>query len=170
MIGNYSYQIVAQRINDILTDAIPGLTDGVDTYVHLAQIGIKTNPDNDGKWEIDSTTLNNALLTDLEAVSKLFIKDEVAGTDGVYELLRQELDDLTDSDDGPMNVLIEHYEDIIDGIDTRVEREERRVALVEERLTERFVALEVLLGQLSRQESYLLSLIESLPTIGGKKN
>jgi len=169
MIGNYSYQIVAQRINKILADAIPGLTDGVDTYVHLAQIGIKTNPDNDGKWEIDSTALNNALSADLEAVSKLFIKDDVAGTDGIYELLRQELDDLTDSEDGPMNVLIEHYEDIIDGIDTKVEREERRIALVEGRLTDRFVALEVLLGQLSGQESFLLSLIESLPTVGGKK-
>ena len=170
MIGNYSYQIVAQRINEILTDAIPGLTDAVDTYVHLAQIGIKTNPDNDGKWEIDSTTLNNALSADLEAVSKLFIEDDVAGTDGVLGLLRQELEDLTDSDDGPMNVLVEHYEDIIDGIDTRVEREERRITLVEGRLTDQFVALEVLLGQLSGQESYLLSLIESLPTIGGKKD
>ena len=170
MVGNYSYQIVQARINQILTNAIPGLTDGVDTYVHLAQIGIKTNPDEDGKWEIDSTTLNNALLTDLEAISKLFIKDDVAGTNGVYELLSQELEDLTDSEDGPMNVLVEHYEDIIDGIDTRVEREERRIALVEGRLTDQFVALEVLLGQLSGQESYLLSLIESLPTIGGKKD
>ena len=170
MLGNYSYRIVQARINQILTNAIPGLTDGVDTYVHLAQIGIKTNPDEDGKWEIDSTTLNNALLTDLEAISKLFIKDDVAGTNGVYELLSQELDDLTDSEDGPMNVLLDSYEGIIDGIDTKIEREERRVALVEARLTEQFVRLEVLLGQLSGQESYLLSLIESLPTIGGKKD
>ena len=50
MLGNYSYLIVRARINQILTNAIPGLTDGVDTYVHLAQIGIKTNPDEDGKW------------------------------------------------------------------------------------------------------------------------
>lgn len=167
MIGNYSYQIVQHRINDILTDAVPGLTDGVDTYVHLAQIGISTNPDNGGKWEIDSTTLNNALSSDLEAVSKLFIKDDVAGTNGVLELLRLELDNLTDSEDGSMNVLIDNYEGIIDNIDSKVEREERRVALVEDRLTQQFVRLEVMLTILAGQETYLQSLIDQLPQIGG---
>lgn len=170
MIGNYSYQIVQQRINEILTDSVPGLTDGVDTYVHLAQIGIKTNPDNDGKWEIDDTTLNNALSTDLDAVTKLFVKDEAAGTNGVFELLSQELEDLTDSEDGPMNILIDNYEGIIDDIDERIEREERRVALVESRLTEQFTALEVLLGQLSGQETYLQGLIDQLPQIGTSKD
>ena len=167
MIGNYSYQIVQHRINDILTDAVPGLTDGVDTYVHLAQIGISTNPDNGGKWEIDSTTLNNALSSDLEAVSKLFIKDDVAGTNGIFELLSQELDDLTDSEDGPMNVLIDNYEGIIDNIDSKVEREERRVALVEDRLTQQFARLEATLAILAGQETYLQSLIDQLPQIGG---
>ena len=167
MIGNYSYQIVQHRINDILTDAVPGLTDGVDTYVHLAQIGISTNPDNGGKWEIDSTTLNNALSSDLEAVSKLFIKDDVAGTNGIFELLSQELDNLTDSEDGPMNVLIDNYEGIIDNIDSKVEREERRVALVEDRLTQQFARLEATLAILAGQETYLQSLIDQLPQIGG---
>jgi flagellar hook-associated protein 2 len=167
MIGNYSYQIVRQRIADILTSSIPGLTDGVDPYTHLAQIGIKTNPDNDGKWEIESTTLNNALNTNLEGVKKLFIKDEITGVNGVLELLSQEMENLNDSDDGPMNVLIDNYEGIIDGIDTGIEREERRVALVKNRLEDQFAKLETLLGQLSGQEKYLQSLIAQLPTIGG---
>ncbi len=167
MLGNYSYQMVQQRINEILTDSVPDLTDGEDTYVHLAQIGITTNPDNDGKWEIDDTTLNSALNSDLDAVAKLFARDETADTDGILELLSEELESLTDSDDGPMNILIDNYEGIIDGIDTRIEREERRIALVEDRLENQFARLEALLVKLSGQEAYLQQLIDQLPTIGG---
>ena len=169
MLGNYSYQIVRQRINNILTSSIPGLTDGVDLYTHLSQIGIKTNPDNDGKWEVNSTTLDYALATHYAAVAKLFTKDEVTGTNGVFELLSQELEKLNDSEDGPMNILVKSYGEIIDGVDSRIEREERRIALVEGRLTEQFTALDVLLGQLTGQETYLESLIAKLPTIGGNK-
>jgi flagellar hook-associated protein 2 len=79
------------------------------------------------------------------------------------EQLSQELDNLNDLEDGPMNILVKNYEGIIDDIDERIEREERRIALVEERLNRQFAAMETLLGQLSGQETYLQTLIEQLP-------
>jgi len=162
MIGNYSYQIVQQRIKDILTSSIPGLTDGVDPYTHLAQIGIETNPET-AKWEINSTTLDNALSTNLEGVKKLFVKDETTGTqNGVLELLTQEMAKLDDSESGPMNVLLDNYDGIISNIDKNIESEQKRVDLYKKNLQDQFAKLETLLGQLSLQQSSLTTYINQL--------
>jgi flagellar hook-associated protein 2 len=167
MIGNYSYEIVQRRIADILTSSIPGLTDGVDPYTTLAQIGIKSNPDNDGKWEIDSTTLNNALNTNLEGVKKLLVKDEITGTkNGVFELLTQEMAKLDDSKSGPMNVLLDNYDGVINDIDKNIENEQKRVDLYKTNLQNQFARLETLLGQLTLQQTALTSYINQLEGTG----
>ena len=90
MIGNYGFQIVQQRINDILYNPVPGLTDGVDTYTRLSQIGIRTDPDQGGKWVIDSSTLDTALSNDIDAVCNLFVQDDVTSVDGIAELIRED--------------------------------------------------------------------------------
>ncbi len=48
--------------------------------------------------------------------------------------MKDETERLTDTSTGPMNVLIDNYNGIIDGIDDKIAREERRVALVQSRL------------------------------------
>lgn len=169
MLGNYSFNMVASRINYILTNRVPGLADGLDPYTTLAQIGIKTNPDNGGKWEIDLTTLSEALNTNLEGVKKLFTKDEANGIDGIYELLSREMAAINNSQDGPMNILLANYGEIIKNIDQKIDREEKRIDLLEERLKEQFARLEKLLAELSSQGSYLESLINQLPSIGGRR-
>jgi flagellar hook-associated protein 2 len=170
MIGNYAFQIVKQRINDILSSPVPGLTDGVDSYTHLSQIGIKTDLDQNGKWVIDSATLDDAMSNDLEAVCNLFTRNETSGVDGIAELIRDETDKLSEAysaaDPGIVSVLINRYEEIVDNIDSKIEREERRLALVENRLNIKFTRLEVLLGQLQGQTDYLTSMLDNLPTIG----
>jgi len=170
MIGNYAFQIVRQRINDILSSSVPGLTDGVDTYTHLNQIGIKTDLDQDGKWIIDAATLDDAMSNDLEAVCNLFTRNEAGDVDGIAELIRDETDKLSEAysavDPGIVSVLISRYEEVIDNIDDKIEREERRLALVENRLNIKFTGLEVLLGQLQGQTDYLTSMLDNLPKIG----
>ncbi|MBN2468286.1 MAG: flagellar filament capping protein FliD, partial [Deltaproteobacteria bacterium] len=170
MIGNYAFQIVQHRINAILSTAVPGLVDGVDDYTNLSQIGIATDPDQNGKWVIDETLLNTALNTDIESVCSLFIQNETTGIDGMAELIYAETENLTesysDANPGIVSVLIENYEGIIDNIDAKIEREERRLALVENRLNTKYSRLEVLLGQLEGQTAFLTSLIESLNGTG----
>ncbi|RZB34885.1 MAG: flagellar hook-associated protein 2 [Desulfobacteraceae bacterium Eth-SRB1] len=170
MIGNYAFQIVRQKINDILISPVPGLTDEVDTYTHLSQIGIKTDPDQGGKWVIDSATLNDAMSDDLEAICNLFTRNETSGVDGIAELIRDETDKLSEAytaaDPGIVSVLINRYEEISDNIDGKIEREERRLALVENRLNIKFARLEVSLGQLQGQTDYLTSMLDNLPGIG----
>ncbi len=170
MIGNYAFQVVQQRINDILSNPVPGVTDGVDTYTHLVQIGIQTDPDQNGGWVLDSTALSAALLNDIDAVANLFIKNETTGVDGIAELVSAESTSLTaeysDANPGIVEVLINNYEGIIDNIDDKIEREERRIALVENRLNLQFSRLEVMLGQLQGQQSFLTIMLDSLPSIG----
>jgi len=167
MFGNYAFRLVKDQINSIMVSKVPDLTDGVDTYVNLAQIGIHSEPDNDGLFTIDNVTLDAALSNDLDAVAKLFITDTLLSTDGVAELMRAETYALTDSTDGPMNVLIKNYTGIIDNIDGKIEDEERRIILVEARLRAQFARLEATLSVLNQQQSQLEYQIAQLP--GTKK-
>jgi len=172
MIGNYAFQIVQHRINDILSSPVPGLTDGIDSYTHLSQIGIKTDPDQGGKWVIDDSTLDAALNSNLDGVCKLFARNESTDIDGTAELIRDETDNLTKSyleeNPGIVSVVINNYSEIIDNIDSRIEREERRLAIVENRLNIKFSNLDTLLGQLQGQSDYISNLLDTLPSIGGK--
>ena len=173
MLGNYTYSIVSRLTSEILYEPVPGLVAGTDTYTHLSQIGIKTDPDLNGQWVIDTTTLDNALKNDPEAVARLFIRDDShdpdgdgTGSQGVSDRLLEKMTDLVDSEKGIGYVLIDNYNGIIDDIDQKIAREEKRVALVEERLTEKFARLETLLGELESQSDYLESQLEKLPQIG----
>jgi len=166
MIGNYVFNLVQERIKSIMTSPVPDLDPEIDTYTMLAQIGIHTDPDNDGLFTIDVETLDQALNNNLDAVARLFIRDDDLSTDGVAELMREETYNLSESADGPMNVLIDNYNGIIDGIDEKIENEEARILLVQARLEEKFVRLESALGVLSEQQDMLKLQIASLPKAG----
>ena len=166
MIGNYTYDIVRNSINEILFETVPGLDTGTDTYVHLAQIGIHTDPDQDGIWVIDAGELSNALDNDLEGVARLFVNDPEHGSQGVCARLLDKLTALTDSETGIANVLYQNYENIMDNIDKKIASEEKRVAMVRQRLEERFARLEAALAQLESQSKAVDSAIDALPSTG----
>lgn len=163
MLGNYSYDIVASSINNILFNKIDGLDSETDTYVHLGQIGINTDPDAGGRWTIDSTKLEEALNNDLEGVARLFVKDSDRGTTGVASQMMTRMEEFTDSETGIGNVLIDNYKGIISNIDNKIDSEERRIQLVKERMEAKFARLEKALSTLNGQSSSLESLIARLP-------
>lgn len=172
MIGNYVFNLVEQQVKSIFTAAVPGLSEGTDTYTLLAQVGIHSDPDNQGRFTIEATELDEALNSNLSAVAALFMLDEDRTyTDdegeeqniaGVVELMRERTEALLDTDTGAMNVLIDNYQGIIDGIDDKIAREERRVALVESRLRERYARLESNLAVLNAQQESLAAQIDEL--------
>ena len=166
MIGNYTYDIVRNSINEILFESIPGLNNGTDTYVHLAQIGIHTDPDQGGIWVIEPGELKEALDNDLEGVARLFVVDTERGSQGVASRLLDKLTKLTDSETGIANVLYRNYEGIIDNIDKKIASEEKRIGMVRQRYEEKFARLEALLANLGKQSSAVESAIEGLPSIG----
>ena len=168
LIGNYSFYIIKSRIDSILNSSITGLEDGTDTYTHLSQIGIHTDPDNDGEWVIDTDALTAALTADPDAVTNLFVNNTTKGTEGVAKQMFDEMEAMTDSETGMLNVLIDNYNEIITNIDKRIEKEEKRLTLYRTRLEERFARLEASLSELNSISSTLESQIAELPSSSGK--
>jgi flagellar hook-associated protein 2 len=77
----------------------------------------------------------------------------------------EKLDDLLSLTSGPLNILIDNYEDIVTNIDKKIEFEQRRVEAYRQRLIDQFSRLEALLAQLNDQSTYLEGQINKLPSI-----
>ncbi|MFH1061031.1 MAG: flagellar filament capping protein FliD [Pseudomonadota bacterium] len=169
LIGNYTYYIIKSRIDSALNASVSGLVDGVNTFTHISQIGIHTDPDDDGRWVIDETMLRNALNSDADAVANLFVNNTTKGTQGVAGRLNDEADALTDSKTGALNVLIKNYTGIISNIDNKIDNEEKRLELYRQRQVERFARLEATLATLNGVSSQLESQIDQLPGINSNK-
>lgn len=167
LIGNYAYYTLKSDIDSILNSAVSGLVDGSDTFTHLSQIGIHTDPDNEGMWVIDSATLRDAINEDSEAVANLFITNDAKGTDGVATQMYDKMDAQTDSETGILNVLVKNYNGIIQDIDNRIDYEEKRLELYRQRLVERFARLEAALTELNSTSSAIDAAIQQLPSSNG---
>ena len=163
LIGNYGFYTLKTRIDSILYTPSSGLDSSEDTYTLLAQVGIESNPDNDGAWEIDTAVLRNALSTDAEAVANLFVANTDKGTIGVASAMAAEMAIQTDSETGMGPILIENYADIMSNIDKKIEREENRIELFRQRQIERFARLDSTLAELSAMQESLESQIDQLP-------
>jgi flagellar hook-associated protein 2 len=81
---------------------------------------------------------------------------------GVNGQLSEKLDDLLSASSGPVNILINNYQDIINNIDDKIDFEQRRVDAYRQRLTQQFAQLESVLSQLNDQANYLSSQIAKL--------
>ena len=145
-----------------------------------------------GAYVIEESKLTEALRKNPEAVIKLFtfkpddtFKEYIKYADedprptlsgGVLSKMFYSMSDLTRSGDvydkktgdmiqpakGIMRVLSENYTKIISGINDKIAREEKRVALKQERLEEKFNRLEVLIGQLNQQSENLQAELDKL--------
>ena len=162
LIGNYAYDMIKSDMDDQLNDPISGLTDGVDTYTTLAQIGIQTDPNNNGSWTVDTTTLQTALNSDPDAVANLFINNTTKHSVGVAQRVYNYTQDATDSKTGPLNVIISEYNQIISDIDTRIDSETTRIANYRTQELAVFSNLETTLSSLNNQSKSLTSLIAKL--------
>ncbi len=108
-----------------------------------------------------------------EAGLQLLVDTSVDGTydaeirllTGVTKTLNNKLDDLLDPNHGPLNVLIDNYNGIINNIDTKIDREKNRILSIEKRLQNQFARMEATLSQLNGQMQYLQANIAKLPQI-----
>jgi flagellar hook-associated protein 2 len=74
---------------------------------------------------------------------------------GINGRFADKLEELLNANSGPVNVLIKNYQDIVDGIDSKIEFETRRVEGIRKRLTDQFARVEAILMQLNQQSAYL---------------
>ena len=73
-----------------------------------------------------------------------------------------ELDELLNTTSGPINILINNYQDIVDGIDGKIALEQRRLEGLQNRLIQQFARLEATLAQLNDQANYLVGQLTKL--------
>jgi flagellar hook-associated protein 2 len=206
MIGNYGFQIAQTKLDAFMNNNIvplsenPALStkekmekreqyyeDNGLIYTTLADIGITSDPDNQGLYKVEESKLLTCIQQNTEAVIKLFtFTDEYTdiGADGkpkpveikgaaaslAYNMaLLTSTTDVTDDDGnviqkgkGIMVTLQENYEGIVANIDAKIAREERRIEMVKQRYTDRFNRLEVALQQLQDKQTQLESSLASL--------
>ncbi|THB70230.1 MAG: flagellar hook protein [Desulfovibrio sp.] len=72
------------------------------------------------------------------------------------------LADYTDSDQGPLNILEDNYDDIVDNIDKKIDAEEIRLEKRSRELRLKFARLEALLGTYDQQSTSLSNQIDKL--------
>ncbi len=89
---------------------------------------------------------------------------------GVNGQFAEKLDDLLSVSSGPINILIDNYNDIVGSIDAKIAFEQRRVEGVRQRLIEQFTRLEAVLARLNDQANYLANHLQNLGTIGQKRS
>jgi flagellar hook-associated protein 2 len=211
MIGNYGFQIAQSKLDSFMnTSLVPFSQDpSLDTkaklekrekyyedngliYTTMADIGITSDPDNQGLYKVEQSKLLSCIQQNPEAVIKLFtFSDEYVdiGPDGkevpvtirgAALALGEEMTKLTSTTDvtnssgdviqkgkGIMVTLQDNYESIIANIDAKIAREERRIQAVRQRLTDRFNRLELSLQTLQDKQSQLESSLSSLSSNSG---
>jgi len=161
---------------------IPGITEAGTYEIYFNH----TDPSADGNvqmringgewhnaiWDAANNTITGAqgypeagLVVEITDTSQTISKSDPGEVDiklGILGTLKEELDLLTNSETGPMAVLVDNYQDIIDSIDEKIENEEERITLYQARLEERYARLEALLTELNGQSSTLDNMINQL--------
>jgi flagellar hook-associated protein 2 len=127
-------------MRDVLISTVaPGSTE----VSNLASIGIESSRAT-GELSIDSTTLEDALVSNSEAISSLFGD----ATNGIAARLDTVLENYTESGDGFLAISKEGLRNRSDRMDTQIERKERAVTRYEERLNRQFTQLETISSEM----------------------
>ncbi len=85
---------------------------------------------------------------------------------GITNSLDKKLTELLKEKTGPLNVLIDNYNEIIENMDKKILKEELRIENLKKRLIQQFTAMENMINKYNAQSEYLLANIGKLPSIG----
>jgi flagellar hook-associated protein 2 len=121
----------------------------------------------DGNYIVGKSGYNEAGLQMLvDTSSDGSYSAEIRLLKGVTKSLNDKIDDMLNSSTGPLNLLIDNYNGIIDSIDVKIDREVDRVTLVANRLKTQFALMEKMISELNGESQYLSSSIAKLPRVG----
>ena len=125
---------------------------GVNTFSRLSDLGIILN--DEGRLEVNSTTLNDALDDHFDDVIQFFAQS-TTGSEGFGVRMVDTLDGILDSTDGTLAARTDGIQTSIDGIEDQVERIEMRNLAWESRTRAQFNSLELLLAEYQNTGNYL---------------
>lgn len=134
-------------MRSLVSGSVSGLSGSLSI---LAQIGITTNYKT-GNLEINSTTLDTNLGSNLDDVADLF-KDS---TNGIAVQLSSYISDISSIIDGSIELRKDGLQAIIDSISDTIRNMEYRLEKTEGDMVRKFAALEQLVGNYNTIGSYL---------------
>lgn len=120
---------------------------GNTAYQMLSQLGIKA--DTAGKLTLTASKLEEALAADEDAVAAVF----TSTSSGIATRIVDQLDVYTDSVDGLIKNRTDTFDRQVKDASSRITQAERRLALYEKQLEQKYANLESLLGRLQSQGS-----------------
>ncbi len=139
--------------------------DIITPYSILAEMGLRTNQQT-GKISFDSTSLDDALDNSFSAVTSIFTNTQTdVGTGnnaGVAYRFEDLIDSMTDSVTGSLTGRSDGLQARIDSLATSIEREDRRLEIVRQRLSKKFSNLEQLVNSMNASGSALSSAMAQL--------
>lgn len=144
--GSYDVSITTGADGKITSATIGGVPCGIDGTRITALTGDAAGM----VLQVDNQSPNSTF------VGKVQLKLGKAGEVG------EKLVELTNSSSGPLAILEENYGEIMDSIDDKIAREERRLANLKSRLKDQYARLDSLLNTLTNTQSQLTSAIAQL--------
>jgi flagellar hook-associated protein 2 len=153
--GDYTIRSLQSQVRSIINTVPSGLSGD---YSYLTELGIEL--DKYGVMSLDSSTLSDAISTNLDSVSELFSDDDQGYAFRLNELLENVLDSngLLDSKEDGINARIDDLQDAQENMQYRLE-------VIEARYQSQYAALDTLMSSLTTTSSYLdqqLSILANL--------
>jgi len=146
--GDSAMRGVSNRLSASLTQ-----TFGSGSANSLAGIGVKLN--NDGTLRLDKTKLSKALSEDPTAVTTILAGDQALNTKGIMDVMRGLTTSLTDPKNGSLTVRKEGFEGQARRYADQIQRENLRLAKVEERMRATFTAMDTAVSSSNAKLAYV---------------
>ena len=146
-VGEGTTRNIQNNLRRMVTSSVSGLSGSLSI---LAEIGITTNYKT-GNLEINSTTLDTKLGTNLDDIADLF-KDS---TNGISVQLSSYISDISSTIDGTIELRKDGLQSIIDSIVDTIKNMEYRLEKTEGDMVRKFSALEQLVGTYNTIGSYM---------------
>jgi flagellar hook-associated protein 2 len=155
LLGDYTTNSIRNMLKNMVTDRLSG----VGSFERLSDIGVALN--SDGRLELNTATLNNALDDNFDDVLQFFTQT-TSGSEGFAVKMTDSLDSILDDRKGSLTARTNGILDSIEDIQDQVESWETRMVTWEERTRAQFNAMELLLAQYQTTGDYLSQQITGL--------
>ena len=139
-------------IRNTLKNMITGTRSGVGEFDQLADLGVTLN--GEGRLELDSDTLNNALDDNFEDVLKFFTQT-TNGSEGLAVKMVESLGDILEDTNGILSTKTDGIQQSIESLQDQVETWQSRLTIWEERTRSQFNAMELLLSEYQSTGDFL---------------
>lgn len=155
--GDSTIRNLQNDLREVISSVVPGLENG--TVRTLADIGIATDPDDNGKLTFDQSVFKDKLDQVPGEVAQLFA--EVDGAEGVAARITAIADNMLASD-GTLSNRTEGLNEKLEGIREERNQLDMRMESMRERLVKQFTAADQLISQLQSTQDFVSQQLAAL--------